>query len=244
MRESTLSVLRSGRLLGYYSKGAFFSVVPVSDKYNVNELGEVPADARLPTSYGDFRIRVFHEENTGLDHVALTLGDMSGPNPVLVRVHSECLTGDAFGSLRCDCGAQLDAAMRQIHDIGWGCIVYLRQEGRGIGLHAKIQAYNLQDHGADTLDANLLLGHPADARDYGIASIILNTIGIESVCLLTNNPDKVVQLIQNGINIVERMPLVVGVGELNLQYLTTKIDRMGHEIGDEYLTSHKQKMGP
>ena len=243
MRESTFSVSRSVRLLGYCSKGAFFSVVIVPGQYNVNELGEVPADARLPTSYGDFRIRVFHEENTGLDHVALTLGDMDGPNPV-VRVHSECLTGDAFGSLRCDCGAQLDAAMRQIHDIGWGCIVYLRQEGRGIGLHAKIQAYNLQDHGADTLDANLLLGHPADARDYGIASIILSAIGIESVCLLTNNPDKVMQLIQNGINIVERMPLVVGVGELNLQYLTTKIDRMGHEIEDEHLNNHEHKMGP
>ena len=169
-------------------------MVTVPDQYNVNELGEVPADARLPTSYGDFRIRVFHEEISGLDHVALTLGDMNGPDPVLVRVHSECLTGDAFGSLRCDCGAQLDAAMKQIHDVGWGCLVYLRQEGRGIGLHAKIQAYNLQDHGADTLDANLLLGHPADARDYEIASVILSALGITGVCLLTNNPDKVTQL--------------------------------------------------
>ena len=240
MRESTLSVSRSGdRLLGYCSKGAFFSVVSVPDQYNVNELGEVPADARLPTSFGDFRIRVFHEENTDLDHVALTLGDMSGPDPVLVRVHSECLTGDAFGSLRCDCGPQLESAMRQVHDVGWGCIVYLRQEGRGIGLHAKIQAYNLQDHGADTLDANLLLGHPVDARDYGIASEILSAIGIEKVCLLTNNPDKVVQLVNNGANIVERMPLVVGVGEQNIQYLTTKIDRMGHEIEDERLDGRR-----
>ncbi|RZP09949.1 MAG: GTP cyclohydrolase II [Candidatus Poseidoniales archaeon] len=240
MRESTLSESRSDRLLGYCSKGTFLSVITVSGQYGVNELGEIPADARLPTSFGDFRIRVFHEENTGLDHVALTLGDMIGPDPVLVRVHSECLTGDAFGSLRCDCGAQLEAAMRQIHDVGWGCIIYLRQEGRGIGLHAKIQAYNLQDHGADTLDANLLLGHPADARDYGIASEILGSIGIEKVCLLTNNPDKVVQLVQNGVNIVERMPLVVGVREQNLQYLTTKIDRMGHEIEDERLNGHRQ----
>ena len=240
MRGSTFSASRSDRLLGYYSKGTFLSVITVPGQYGVNELGEIPADARLPTSFGDFRIRVFHEENTGLDHVALTLGDMIGPDPVLVRVHSECLTGDAFGSLRCDCGAQLEAAMRQIHDIGWGCIIYLRQEGRGIGLHAKIQAYNLQDHGADTLDANLLLGHPADARDYGIASIILGSIGIEKVCLLTNNPDKVVQLVQNGVNIVERMPLVVGVREQNLQYLTTKIDRMGHEIEDGRLNGHRQ----
>ena len=205
------------------------------DGYSVNELMDVPADARLPTSYGDFRIRVFHEASTGLDHVALTLGDMSGPDPVLVRVHSECLTGDAFSSLRCDCGAQLAAAMKQIQDVGWGCIVYLRQEGRGIGLHAKIQAYNLQDQGADTLDANLMLGHPADARDYGIASEILAAIGIESVCLLTNNPDKVLQLASNGANIGERMPLVVGGGDQNIEYLTTKIDRMGHDIEDARL---------
>ena len=205
------------------------------DGYSVNELMDVPADARLPTSYGDFRIRVFHEASTGLDHVALTLGDMSGPDPVLVRVHSECLTGDAFSSLRCDCGAQLAAAMKQIQDVGWGCIVYLRQEGRGIGLHAKIQAYNLQDQGADTLDANLMLGHPADARDYGIASEILAAIGIENVCLLTNNPDKVLQLVGSGANIVERMPLVVGVGDQNIEYLTTKIDRMGHDIEDARL---------
>ena len=185
----------------------------------VYELGEVPADARLPTDYGEFRIRVFHEEETGLDHVALLLGDMLGPDPVLVRVHSECLTGDAFGSLRCDCGAQLESALKKIQEIGWGCLVYLRQEGRGIGLHAKIQAYNLQDLGVDTMDANLMLGHPADARDYGIASEILSSVGIDRVNLMTNNPDKVEQISENGINVVERMPLVVGVGEGNLDYL-------------------------
>ena len=207
----------------------------VASDMSVTELGEVPADARLPTDYGNFRIRVFHEDSTGFDHVALTLGDMTGPDPVLVRVHSECLTGDAFGSLRCDCGAQLEAAMRQIHEVGWGCLVYLRQEGRGIGLHAKIQAYNLQDRGADTMDANLLLGHPADARDYRIASEILRAVGINGVCLLTNNPDKISQLQRLGINIVERMPIIVGVGSENRDYLITKVDRMGHDIDSSSL---------
>ena len=201
----------------------------------VYELGEVPADAQLPTKHGEFRIRVFHEEATGLDHVALLLGNMEGPDPVLVRVHSECLTGDAFNSLRCDCGPQLEAAMKLIQDVRWRCLVYLRQEGRGIGLHAKIQAYNLQDRGADTLEANLMLGHPADARDYGIASEILGSVGIDKVNLMTNNPDKVDQLSEYGINVVERMQLVAGVGDGNIDYLSTKVRRMGHKISDESL---------
>jgi len=196
---------------------------------------KVPADAKLPTTHGDFRIRVFHEEKTGFDHVALTLGDMDGPDPVLVRVHSECLTGDAFSSLRCDCGAQLDAALKQIQNIGWGCLVYLRQEGRGIGLHAKIQAYNLQDKGADTHDANLMLGHPVDARNYEIASVILNSIGIKKICLMTNNPEKTKQLSKFGIEVEETMPLIVGVVEENREYLVTKVDRMGHSIDEDLL---------
>jgi len=204
-------------------------------KVRIQETGEIPADARLPTSKGDFRIRVFNDSETGMDHVALTLGEMRGPDPVLLRVHSECLTGDAFGSLRCDCGPQLDAAISMIQEVGWGCILYLRQEGRGIGLHAKIQAYNLQDKGADTVEANLLLGHPADARDYGVASEILNLIGVDSVCLLTNNPDKIGQLVSYGINVEERMPLVVGVGEENRDYLAIKVNKMGHDIAREDL---------
>ena len=184
----------------------------------------------MPTKYGDFVIRVFHESETGLDHVALTLGEMSGPDPVLIRVHSECLTGDAFGSLRCDCGPQLDAALSQISIKGWGAVLYLRQEGRGIGLHAKIQAYHLQDRGADTLDANLLLGLPADARNYRIASTMLKSLGVEEVCLLSNNPDKVEQLEKHGIIVSQRMPLIVGVGDDNIDYLQTKADRMGHNI--------------
>ena len=209
----------------------------VSDEIGIIEKGGVPADAKLPTNQGDFRIRVFHDAESGLDHVALTLGEMGGPNPVLVRVHSECLTGDAFGSLRCDCGPQLNAAIRQIQEVGWGCIVYLRQEGRGIGLHAKIQAYNLQDKGADTVEANLLLGHPADARDYAIASKIIEAVGIHNVCLLTNNPDKVKQLSLNGTNVSERMPLIVGISDENREYMAIKVDKMGHDIPDGELNS-------
>ena len=201
-------------------------------KISIDE--NIPADARLPTSHGDFRIRVFHEES-GLDHVALTLGDMEGPDPVLVRVHSECLTGDAFGSLRCDCGPQLDSALRQISERGWGALIYLRQEGRGIGLHAKIQAYHLQDQGADTLDANLKLGLPGDARNYDIAAQILQSIGVTRISLLSNNPDKVEQLQKHGINVEERMPLLAGIGEDNREYLKTKLERMGHEIDKDKL---------
>ena len=186
----------------------------VSDEIGIMEKGGIPADAKLPTDQGDFRIRVFHDAESGLDHVALTLGEMEGPNPVLVRVHSECLTGDAFGSLRCDCGPQLNAAIRQIQEVGWGCIVYLRQEG------------------ADTVEANLLLGHPADARDYSIASKIIKAVGIHNVCLLTNNPDKVKQLTLNGTIVSERMPLIVGIGDENREYMAIKVDKMGHDIPD------------
>ena len=194
---------------------------------------DVPSVATLPTPYGVFRIEVVTDEG-GLEHVALSMGDLRGPDPVLVRVHSECLTGDAFGSLRCDCGPQLNAALAAVADRGWGCVLYLRQEGRGIGLHAKIQAYHLQDHGADTLDANLMLGHPADGRDYTVAATMLNSLGAGQVSLLTNNPDKVEQLRSYGIDVVERIPLVVGVGDDNRQYLKTKAERMGHQLeGDD-----------
>jgi GTP cyclohydrolase II len=160
---------------------------------------------------------------------------MKGPDPVLVRAHSECLTGDAFGSLRCDCGPQLHAALDVIRSKGWGCLLYLRQEGRGIGLHAKIQAYHLQDKGADTLDANLMLGYPGDARDYLIAANMLSYLGIEQVTLLTNNPNKIEQLRSYGIDVVNREPLVVGVGDSNRSYLNTKVDRMGHSIDKQEL---------
>ena len=207
----------------------------VEEFMQIEEIDSVPAEANLPTVHGDFRIRIFNDSSTNLDHVALTLGNMDGPDPTPVRIHSECLTGDAFGSLRCDCGPQLDAALSIINKIGYGCLVYLRQEGRGIGLLAKIQAYNLQDKGADTLDANLLLGHPADARDYSLAATILNAVGTNRINLMTNNPDKVEQLTSLGVEVVERMPLIVGVNDENKGYLGTKASRMGHTISDDDL---------
>jgi 3,4-dihydroxy 2-butanone 4-phosphate synthase/GTP cyclohydrolase II len=196
---------------------------------------DVPSEAFLPTKYGDFRIQVYHEEETGLDHVALVLGSMTGPDAVLVRIHSECLTGDVFGSTRCDCGPQLEAALEAIVAKGWGVLLYLRQEGRGIGLHAKIQAYHLQDEGADTMDANLMLGLPADGRNYAVAVNMLTALGVSSVNLLTNNPEKVSQLKDLGIRVDERTPLVAGVSEQNRTYLTTKVERMGHLIDEDEL---------
>ncbi len=196
---------------------------------------DVPSEAFLPTKYGDFRIQVYHEEETGLDHVALVLGSMTGPDAVLVRIHSECLTGDVFGSTRCDCGPQLEAALEAIVAKGWGVLLYLRQEGRGIGLHAKIQAYHLQDEGADTMDANLMLGLPADGRNYAVAVNMLTALGVSSVNLLTNNPEKVSQLKDLGIRVDGRTPLVAGVSEQNRTYLTTKVERMGHLIDEDEL---------
>ena len=196
---------------------------------------EVPSVAFLPTNRGDFKIEIFHEDSTGFDHVALTLGEMSGPDPVLVRLHSECLTGDVLSSTRCDCGPQLHAALDAIVERGWGSLLYLRQEGRGIGLHAKIQAYHLQDAGADTLDANLMLGLPADGRNYAIVAEMLESLGVSNVELLTNNPEKVDQLTKYGINVAARTPLIVGVGTHNRDYLATKGERMGHHISDQDL---------
>ncbi len=199
------------------------------------ETDSVPSKAKLPTIHGNFQIRVFHEASTGFDHVALTLGNMDGPDPVIVRLHSECLTGDVLGSLRCDCGPQLDSALKAIVERGWGCLLYLRQEGRGIGLHAKIQAYHLQDQGADTLDANLMLGLPADGRDYSIAASMLTALDITHVSLLSNNPNKREQLEKHGIKVANLIPLVVGVGEQNRFYLETKVERMGHKIDQDQL---------
>ncbi|MCD2344863.1 GTP cyclohydrolase II [Ideonella azotifigens] len=186
------------------------------------------ASCRLTTAYGDFRLHGFKEPATGLEHAALCFGDLSTGEPVLVRLHSECLTGDAFGSCHCDCGPQLRSALKAIATAGRGALLYLRQEGRGIGLLNKIRAYALQETGVDTLDANRLLGLPADARDYGFAATMLSQLGIRSVKLLTNNPGKIEGLKAHGVDVVERVSLQVGRTTRNGAYLDTKAHRMGH----------------
>ena len=185
------------------------------------------ADAVLPTEFGDFRIRAFRDPSVDKEHAVLYLGDLSEGAP-MVRIHSECLTGDAFHSLRCDCGPQLHASMKAIQKAGHGAIVYMRQEGRGIGLYSKMQAYALQDEGYDTLDANLALGLPGDARRYDFAAEMLYTMGVQSVQLVTNNPDKRDQLTQYGIDVTNRIPIIVGACAQNQEYLNTKAARMGH----------------
>ncbi len=190
------------------------------------ETSIIEADAQLPTKFGEFRIRAFVDENNRKEHALLYL---KNPDKIpIVRVHSECLTGDAFGSLRCDCGPQLETSMREIQAHGSGAIVYLKQEGRGIGLFAKMQAYALQDKGYDTLDANLQLGLPADARTYEIAAKMLKSIGYDELYLMTNNPDKKAQLIENGIDVKDRIPILIVPSEHNISYLKTKSSRMGH----------------
>ncbi len=190
---------------------------------------EFVATSRLPTAFGEFKITVFQDPKTGEEHVALSRGLEQAPTePVLVRVHSECLTGDAFASLKCDCGPQLQATQRLINEAGQGVILYLRQEGRGIGLTNKIRAYALQDQGHDTVDANLMLNLPADARQYDMCSIMLDHLQVKAVRLITNNPLKIEALREQGINVVDRVPLTVGLNPFNEQYLKTKHERMAH----------------
>jgi 3,4-dihydroxy 2-butanone 4-phosphate synthase/GTP cyclohydrolase II len=194
-------------------------------------LVERVAETRLPTRHGDFTAYGYRITVDGSEHIALVHGDISGPEPVLTRVHSECLTGDVFGSHRCDCGPQLDEALERIVEEGRGVVVYLRgHEGRGIGLVAKLQAYQLQDGGRDTVDANLDLGLPADARHYGTATQVLRDLGIDTVRLLTNNPDKVTNLEDFGVAVAERVPLTPHPNDHNIAYLLTKRDRMGHHL--------------
>ena len=191
------------------------------------------AETRLPTAHGEFTAYGYRVSVDDSEHIALVHGDLSGPEPVLTRVHSECLTGDVFGSYRCDCGPQLEEAMARIVEEGRGVVVYLRgHEGRGIGLVAKLQAYQLQDGGRDTVDANLDLGLPADARHYGTATQILRDLGVGAVRLLTNNPDKTASMEDFGIPVAERVGLTPRPNDHNLAYLQTKRDRMGHDLPD------------
>jgi 3,4-dihydroxy 2-butanone 4-phosphate synthase/GTP cyclohydrolase II len=189
------------------------------------ELVEV---VRLPTPYGEFDLHCYVAKTDGLEHLALVCGDIKGGEDVLVRVHSECLTGDVFGSHRCDCGEQLHAAMRMVAEEGRGAVLYMRQEGRGIGLRNKLHAYHLQDRGLDTVEANLRQGFAPDLRDYGIGAQILLNLGVKSIRLLTNNPKKIVGLGGFGFEIRERVPIVVEPCEHNRRYLQTKKERMGH----------------
>lgn len=184
--------------------------------------------ARIPTAVGEFSLSLYENSQDNKDHLALVCGDVEGKEDVLVRVHSECFTGDVLGSLRCDCGEQLNTSMRRIAEEGEGVLIYLRQEGRGIGLVSKLRAYNLQDEGYDTVEANRMLGHGADERDYAIAATILDNLGVSSVRLLTNNPEKIESLDEYGVDITERAPLEPHVNRHNAEYLRTKVNRMRH----------------
>jgi 3,4-dihydroxy 2-butanone 4-phosphate synthase/GTP cyclohydrolase II len=198
------------------------------------------AEARLPTTFGDAAVVSFQSSVDATEHVALVFGDVHTEDPVLIRVHSECLTGDVFGSLRCDCGLQRDMAIKAIAEEGRGVFLYMRQEGRGIGLHNKIRAYALQDDGADTVEANAQLGFPPDLRHYGIGAQILVNLGVRNMRLLTNNPTKVVGLESYGLHLAERVPLIVESNPENVHYLETKRDKLGHLFDSLDATSGTQ----
>lgn len=211
-------------------------IVTIADliKYRLRfeSLVERGVEAHLPTEYGDFQVIPFKQKSNGMEHVALVKGDISGTAPVLVRMHSSCVTGDIFGSYRCECGDQLHQAMRRVEQEGRGVIVYLQQEGRGIGLMKKIAAYKLQEQGMDTVEANLHLGCRADERDYGVGAEILRQLGVTKMRLMTNNPVKRIGLESFGLEVSEVVPIEIKPNEHNHDYLLTKKTKMGHKLSD------------
>lgn len=201
---------------------------------NVNDTNIVQGErVQLPTKYGHFELIPFQEKGNGLEHIALIKGNFTSNDTVLTRIHSACATGDLFGSLKCDCGDQLIEAMKLIEHKGIGIIVYLQQEGRGIGLMNKMKAYKLQEQGMDTIEANVHLGFAPDEREYQIGAEILNALGVKKVKLLTNNPDKINKLEESGIKVVERIPLIIPSNPFNKYYLDTKEIQMGHQLSND-----------
>jgi len=207
-------------------------IVSVADliayRYRHERLVNRVAEAKLPTPYGNFKVIAYRSQTDPAEHLALVMGDVATDDPVLVRVHSQCLTGDVFHSLRCDCGEQVEMAMKRIAEEGRGVILYMRQEGRGIGIHNKIKAYALQDEGLDTVEANISLGFKADQRDYGVGAQILADLGVRNMRLMTNNPKKMSGLTSYGLTITEQLPLTTQPNPHNRRYLQTKQKKMGH----------------